>query len=430
MKPGIYTNAELSNEEYHGGEGVSSTILKELITRSAAHCKALMDGLRRKSSASMSLGTVIHSAVLEPETFGDEYFILPERSDYPDALETTDDYKRAAEEYDLDLSAKTGKAEIRAALEAVSSDLVFWEDLVAAAPTKEKYPDALDSVADYRAACEKAELDLPKKTTKPGMREALIEAKADVVFWDDLAAKIPKKADHPEALDSLADYREAAERLGVDLSAKNTKPAIRAELERVGASVMFWDDLVAVPEGKKPVTREQADAAAGVSHSVVVDPEASRWLSGGVAEQSFVWVDRLTGELCKVRTDYYIESEGVLSDLKTCEDARPEAVSRAIARYGYDVSAAMYMDGVEACGKPAKKFVWVFAETVPPYAVRCYEASPALLDRARRKYRAGLDQFSFCHSMDSWPSYPSDLVEIDVPVWARIQEENEQAEAA
>lgn len=430
MKPGIYTNAELSNEEYHGGEGVSSTILKELITRSAAHCKALMDGLRRKSSASMSLGTVIHSAVLEPETFNDEYFILPDRSDYPDALETIDDYKRAAEEYGLDLSAKTGKAEIRAALEAVSSDLVFWEDLVAAAPSKEKYPDALDSVGDYKEAAKRRGIELPSKAKKSDFREALEKANADVVFWDDLAAQIPKKADYPDALDSVADYRAAAERLGVDLSAKSTKPAIRAELERVGASVMFWEDLVAVPEGKTPISRADADAAAGVSRSVQTDPEASRWLSGGVAERSFVWVDRLTGELCKVRTDYYIESEGVLSDLKTCEDARPEAVARAIARYGYDVSAAMYLDGVAACGKPARKFVWVFAETVPPYAVRCYEASGALLDRARQKYRAGLDQFSFCHSMDSWPSYPSDLVEIDLPVWARVQEENDQAEAA
>lgn len=429
MKPGIYTNAELSNEAYHASEGVSSTTLKELINRSPAHCRAYMDGLRKKGSASMSLGTIIHSAVLEPESFGQEYFVLPARADYPEALETLEDYRAAAEAHGVDLSSKSSKPAIRAELEKAADGLVFWEDLVAAAPTKEKYPNALDSAADFKESCGLHGVEVPAKATKAAMRAALVGANAEVEFWDDLAAQIPKKADHPEALDSPADYKAKAEELGVDLSAKTTKGEIRAALEAAGVEATYWDDLVAVPEGMVAITREQANVAAGVCQSIFADPEASHWLSGGVAEQSYYWRDRLTGELCKARSDYYLESEGIIADLKTCEDARPEAVARSIAKYGYDISAAMYLDGVAANGLPANGFVWVFAETAPPYAVRCYLATDALLARARGKFHSGLEQFSFCRSADNWPGYAVGLVEIDLPGWARKNDE-ELAEVA
>lgn len=311
MKPGIYSNAELSNDDYHSGPGVSSTTLKELISRSPAHCLAMMEGLRRKFSEAMSLGTVIHSAVLEPETFDSLYWLAPLRSEYPDALETVPEMKAAAALHGVNIKGKTKKDDIRA---------------------------------------------------------ALMEAEAPVVFWDDLKS---------------------------------------------------------APEGKQVITQAQAEAAAGAVTSIEADPDASFYLSGGVAEQSFVWFDRATGELCKVRTDYYRESDGVLVDLKTCEDARPSAVARAIANYGYDVSAAMYMDGVAACGKPANAFVWVFVETTAPYAVRCYQASEALLSRAREKYHGGLEQFSFCREAENWPAYPGGLVEIDLPVFARGNSETE-----
>ena len=464
MKPGIYTADELSNEDYHAGDGVSSTVLKELIKRSPAHCRALMDGLRSKTSNAMNLGTVVHTAVLEPHRFWDQYWVAPERSEYPDALETTEEYRAAAERFGIDLQGKSSKEEIRPLLEAASSDLVFWEDLVAAAPSKDQYPDALDSLADYKAACtarglllqgkatkgnmHQALVDagvhdgsdlgsidaykdacashgilLPAEATKPNMRAALERFGADVVFWDDLAAQIPSKADYPHALDSLGDYRKAAERLGINLSAKTTKADIRAALESAGAPVTFWDDLRACPEGKAEITRAQADIASGILASVQACPNASALLCDGVAELSFFWVDPATGELCKVRPDNYLESSGMVADLKTCDDARPHAVQRAIYNYGYDLSAAMYLDGVAAQGKPANGFAWVFAETAPPYAVRVYIASDALLEQARKRYRRGLEQFSMCRLADSWPGYPSETVEIDLPAWAEKETE-------
>lgn len=316
MKPGIYSNAELSNEAYHASEGISSTALKELIARSPAHCRAMLDGLRRKGSAAMSLGTVIHSAVLEPETFWQEYWLAPDRGD------------------------------------------------------------------------------------------------------------------HPEAVDTVAQLKEAAKTHGVDIKGKTKKDDLRAALVAAEAPVVFWDDLNTPPAGRAVLSPDQAEVAAGVVQAIQADPEARHWLSGGVAERSYYWRDEATGELCKVRHDYYQEGEAAVVDLKTCEDARPDAVAKSIYRYGYDVSAAMYLEGAQANGKPAGRFIWVFAETKPPYAVRCYEASPEMLARAGRKFRAGLDQYSFCRMADSWPGYPSGLMEIDLPGFALKSEADDELEVA
>lgn len=62
MKPGIYT--DLSNEDYHQSAGVGSSKLR-VIQRTPAHLK----GGERKESDAKEQGTLIHTAILEPERF-------------------------------------------------------------------------------------------------------------------------------------------------------------------------------------------------------------------------------------------------------------------------------------------------------------------------------------------------------------------------
>lgn len=75
MKPGIYTN--LSNEDYHGGEGVSKSGL-DLIARSPAHYRArYIDGADTTPTPAMLFGTAFHTAILEPGRFAEEYLAAP-----------------------------------------------------------------------------------------------------------------------------------------------------------------------------------------------------------------------------------------------------------------------------------------------------------------------------------------------------------------
>ena len=70
---------DLSNEEYHGSAGYSSSQLKTLIEKTPAHLKHSF-GVLREPTDNMNLGTAVHTLVLEPEKF-DEEFAVSEKFD-------------------------------------------------------------------------------------------------------------------------------------------------------------------------------------------------------------------------------------------------------------------------------------------------------------------------------------------------------------
>lgn len=72
MKPGIYY--DISNEAYHSGPGLNASTIKALARATPARAKWQMDH-PSEPSANMLLGTLVHSAVLEPETM-DQYAVI------------------------------------------------------------------------------------------------------------------------------------------------------------------------------------------------------------------------------------------------------------------------------------------------------------------------------------------------------------------
>lgn len=68
---GIYRDVDA--EDYHALEGrASSSVLRELITKTPAHAKAKMEDQVEPTSA-MRLGTLLHEAILEPALFDENY---------------------------------------------------------------------------------------------------------------------------------------------------------------------------------------------------------------------------------------------------------------------------------------------------------------------------------------------------------------------
>ena len=66
-----------SNDEYHAQKSISASGLKEISKNSVYHH---INRLPFESS-SMALGTAVHTALLEPDTFYDIYYPLPEIKD-------------------------------------------------------------------------------------------------------------------------------------------------------------------------------------------------------------------------------------------------------------------------------------------------------------------------------------------------------------
>lgn len=75
MKPGIYY--DISNEDYHNGDGVSKSNLDDM-----AKCPAIYQWKKKapeceEKKAALNIGTALHCLLLEPDEF-DKRFIVPE----------------------------------------------------------------------------------------------------------------------------------------------------------------------------------------------------------------------------------------------------------------------------------------------------------------------------------------------------------------
>lgn len=72
MKPGIYH--DITNEAYHSGLGLNASTIKALARHTPARAKWQMDH-PSAPSPNMLLGTLVHSAVLEPDTM-EQYAVI------------------------------------------------------------------------------------------------------------------------------------------------------------------------------------------------------------------------------------------------------------------------------------------------------------------------------------------------------------------
>ena len=140
VTPGIYTG--IPAEDYHAAPGISSSQLKYLSQKTPAHWKAkFVDGeIEDKRSDSMSLGTVAHALILEPETFDQQFKPALNPEDFPNALKGKDAIVKRLKEINEDIKEKADKlkisgtiAELSERLITVDSQAVLWDKLVAKA---------------------------------------------------------------------------------------------------------------------------------------------------------------------------------------------------------------------------------------------------------------------------------------------------------
>lgn len=76
MKPGIYDG--ITNAEYHGGPGVSKSMLDVIAAKSPMHLQYLRSAANdNEPTAAQALGTAFHSLLLEPDDFAASYVVAP-----------------------------------------------------------------------------------------------------------------------------------------------------------------------------------------------------------------------------------------------------------------------------------------------------------------------------------------------------------------
>lgn len=188
----------------------------------------------------------------------------------------------------------------------------------------------------------------------------------------------------------------------------------------------LWDDFAVTPrvdrrtkagrevheafaqqaEGKTVISAMDAFRAMQMSDAVRANALAAKLLSGA-KEIPYFWTDGGTGEPCKCRVDCITEIGGkpVVVDLKSTVSAETGAFTREAVKYGYDMQAAMYSEGVKAATGEAPLFVFVAVEKEPPHAVNILQADKLLLRRGYDLFRELIGVYHDCRATGNWYGY-------------------------
>lgn len=112
-----------------------------------------------------------------------------------------------------------------------------------------------------------------------------------------------------------------------------------------------------------------------------------------------------------------------LYDLKSTEDASPEAVIRSVVNYGYQVQSAFYLDAWKAATGEDRRFRFVFVEKAPPYEVAVVElhddpnSDADWMLTARSMAGEARRIWGECLTTKIWPGYPAKVAVLGAPPW-------------
>lgn len=182
-----------------------------------------------------------------------------------------------------------------------------------------------------------------------------------------------------------------------------------------------WADFLEQAENKTIIPAEMHEQATAMCDSLAAVPLAQKLLNGP-REVPFFWVDELTGEECKCRTDclntHY--SQPIIVDVKSAADASTESFIRDAVKYGYDFQAAMYSEGVSKHIRQKPLFVFIVVEKTPPYSVNILQADEVLLQRGQSLFREYIDIYHDCKLSGNWYGYLGKHNQINtlaLPAW-------------
>lgn len=188
-----------------------------------------------------------------------------------------------------------------------------------------------------------------------------------------------------------------------------------------------YKQAVAIHGADFVLTGTEADYVAGMQESVRCHPYLRALLEQpGRAELSVITKDPVTGVDVQCRYDWLTDALLPL-DIKTTQDARPDAFARSVANYRYHVQAAFYSDVWEwETGERLQRFEFAAIEKAMPHAIGIYRLDDEAIAEGRRLYREALNLYADCLERNEWPAYASDPQWLCLPAWAVEYQEEEE----
>ncbi|MDD7972483.1 PD-(D/E)XK nuclease-like domain-containing protein [Roseinatronobacter alkalisoli] len=196
------------------------------------------------------------------------------------------------------------------------------------------------------------------------------------------------------------------------------------------ASTKLAKDFIATSreQGLTPLKSEEVDQIGAMAeklrarlaeYGITLDPARSEMTA--IAE--------IDGVPCKCRVDNAPAAamripgipmpRKVLIDLKTIEDASPDAARRAVENYGYDFQGAFYPEVWKAACGEDRDMIFAFIEKLPPHEVAVVHLlnepghSGDWFEDARAKTAAARALWKECSTTNRWPGYPNGIITLE-----------------
>lgn len=196
--------------------------------------------------------------------------------------------------------------------------------------------------------------------------------------------------------------------------------------KRTKAGKATWARFEAANPDKMLVDEQTREKVKAMAKSVFEHETAGEFFSGsGHNEVSILWEDKKHGFPCKGRIDRVstIGEYPIIGDLKSARDASRREFERSIAKYGYHISAAHYLAGLEELypipdGAPFRRFVFPVVESEPPYLCAVYELDDIALEEGELQRQKYLRTWKQCVDSGEWSGYGGGVDYASLPPWA------------
>lgn len=168
-------------------------------------------------------------------------------------------------------------------------------------------------------------------------------------------------------------------------------------------------------------------------------PSAYEYFTNGYAEVSIIWDDPETGIRLRARIDWLRSFGGI--DYKRAKNIENNPLGWTISDFGYDIQAALYVDGIKEIKRLLKKrkvkafglhdskwldkfiadedalFCFFFQRSTRPYVFRILSFDEEIMNNARQRvyeakhiYKANIEAFG----TDKWPAGSAEPEEFSV----------------
>lgn len=183
-----------------------------------------------------------------------------------------------------------------------------------------------------------------------------------------------------------------------------------------------YADFIEQNEGKAIITQDTFQQITEMCEKLNGNQFVKSLLKGAEIEKPYFWTDDITEEPCKVRVDAYNSrfEQPLIIDIKTTEYAENEAFMHSAIKYGYDLQAGMYTEGVRVNTGKKPDFVFIAIEKKAPYAINIFKADKLLVQRGEDLFRQAIGIYHDCKTTGNWFGYLgkfNELNNLGLPFW-------------